>query len=57
MKMEQTGGFETLVFKLQTPVNRPEESIENSEQGESLKSRVQISSLVSTKFPRSHCLK
>jgi hypothetical protein len=30
---------ETLAFKLQTPVNHPEESKRHSEQGESLKSR------------------
>jgi hypothetical protein len=39
MKMEQTECSETLVFKLQTPVNHPEESIRHSEHGESLKSR------------------
>jgi hypothetical protein len=37
--MEQKECAETLAFKLQTAVNRPEESIQHSEQGESLKSR------------------
>jgi hypothetical protein len=36
MKMEQTQCSETLAFKLQTPVNHPEESIRHSEHGESL---------------------
>jgi hypothetical protein len=40
MKMEQTASSEILAFKLQTPVNNPEESIRHSEQGEILKSRV-----------------
>jgi hypothetical protein len=39
LKMEQTVFSETLAFKLQTPVNHPEESIQHSEHGESLKSR------------------
>src|SRR5215471_5787248 len=39
MKLEQTECSERLVFKLQTPGNNPEESIRNSKQGESLKSR------------------
>jgi hypothetical protein len=40
VKMEQTKCSEVLVFKLQTPVNHPEESIRHSEHGESLKSVV-----------------
>jgi hypothetical protein len=40
MKMEQTKCSETSAYKLQTPVNHPEESIRHSEQGESLKSRI-----------------
>jgi hypothetical protein len=36
--MEQTECSETLVFKLQTPVNHPEGSMQHSERGESLKS-------------------
>jgi hypothetical protein len=39
MKMEHTKCSETLVFKLQTPVNNPEESIRQLKQGESLKLR------------------
>jgi hypothetical protein len=31
MKMEQTEGSETLAFKLQTPFNHPEESIQHYE--------------------------
>jgi hypothetical protein len=31
MKMGQTEGSETLAFKLQTPVNRPEESIQSKQ--------------------------
>jgi hypothetical protein len=42
MKMEQTGCFETLAFKLQTPGNNPEESRRYLEHGESLKSRLCI---------------
>jgi hypothetical protein len=42
MKMEQTECSEKLAFKLQTPVNHPEESIQHSEHGESLKSRMYI---------------
>jgi hypothetical protein len=38
MKMEQTKCSETLSFKLQTPVNHPEQSTQHSEHGESLKS-------------------
>jgi hypothetical protein len=40
MKMEQTECSKTLAFKLQTLVNHPEESIQHSEHGKSLKSRV-----------------
>jgi hypothetical protein len=39
MKMEQTQCSETLVFKLQTPVNHPEETIHHSGKGQILKSR------------------
>jgi hypothetical protein len=38
--MEQTQCSETLVFKLQTPVNHAEESIQHLEQDKSLKSRM-----------------
>ena len=39
MKMEQTEFSETSAYKIQTPENYPEENIEHTEQGESLKSR------------------
>jgi hypothetical protein len=40
MKMEQTECSETSAYKIQTLGNYPEESIQHSEHGESLKSRV-----------------
>ena len=42
MKMEQTGCSETKEYKIQTPRNYPEESIQHSEHGENLKSRIYI---------------
>ena len=39
MKMEQIKCSETSAYKIQTPGNYPEESIQHSEHGESLKSR------------------
>jgi len=39
MKMEQTECSETSVYKIQTPGNYPEENIQHTEHGESLKSR------------------
>jgi hypothetical protein len=39
MKTEQTERSETSAYKIQTPGKYPEESIQHSEQGESLKSR------------------
>ena len=39
MKMEQTECSETSAYKIQTPGNYSEESIQHSEHGESLKSR------------------
>jgi len=38
--MEQTECSETSAYNIQTPGNRPQESIQHSEQGESLKSRI-----------------
>jgi len=38
--MEQMECSETLAYKIQTPGNYPEESIQHSEHGESLKSRI-----------------
>jgi hypothetical protein len=40
MKMEQTEFSEMLAHKIQTPGNYPEESIQRSEHGESLKSKI-----------------
>jgi hypothetical protein len=39
MKMEEAECFETSGHKIQTPGNYPEEGIQHSEHGESLKSR------------------
>jgi len=39
MKMEHTECFETSAYKIQKPGNYPEESIQYSEQDESLKSQ------------------
>ena len=40
MEMEQTECSETSAYKIQTPGNYPEESIQHSEHGASLKSRM-----------------
>jgi t-SNARE complex subunit (syntaxin) len=40
MKMEQTEMSETSAYKIQTPGNYTEESIQHTEHGESLKSRM-----------------
>jgi hypothetical protein len=40
IKMEQTECSETSAYKIQTPGNYPEEIIQHSEHGESLKSRI-----------------
>jgi len=40
MKIEQTECYETLAYKIQTPGNYPEESIEHSEHGEGLETRI-----------------
>jgi len=45
MKMEQTECSETSAYKIQTPGNYPEKSIQHSEHGESLKSRIVIKTL------------
>ena len=39
MRMEQTECCETLAYEIQTSGNYPEESIQHSEHGESVKSR------------------
>jgi len=41
-KIEQTECSEMLAYKIQTPGNYPEESIQHSEQGESLKSGIPL---------------
>jgi hypothetical protein len=40
MKMEQTECSKTLAYRIQRPGNYPEENIQHSEQGDSLKSRI-----------------
>jgi len=40
MKMEQTECFEMSAYKIQTPGNYPEESVQHSEHDESAKSRI-----------------
>ena len=50
MKMEQTECSETLAYKIQTPKNYPEESIQHSEHGENSKSRIFHTCLI-----HSHC--
>jgi len=49
MKMEQTECSETSAYKFQTPDNYPEESIQYSEHGESLKSRIGL--IACKKYP------
>jgi hypothetical protein len=44
-KMEQTECSETSAYKIQTPGNYPEENIQHTEHGESLKSRITCISL------------
>ena len=46
MKMEETECLETSAHKIQKPGNNPEESIQNLEHGESLKSRMSYSTLL-----------
>jgi hypothetical protein len=48
MKMEQTQCYEMLAFKLQTPGNNPEDSIQHSKQDESFKSRKERMSQILT---------
>jgi len=50
MKMEQTECSETSAYKLQTPGNYPKESIQPTEHGESLKSRILNLSIVREKI-------
>jgi len=43
--MEQTECSETSAYKIQTPENYPEESIQHPEHGQSFKSRIQLNML------------
>jgi hypothetical protein len=40
MKMEQIECSETSAYKIQTPGNHPEENVQHTEHGESLKSKI-----------------
>jgi len=42
MKMAQADCSETLAYKIQTPGSYPEESVQHSEHGKSLKSRKDV---------------
>jgi len=55
MKMEQTECSETSAYKIQTPGNCPEESIQHSEQGENLKSRIDITDWVRLRLKQNAC--
>jgi hypothetical protein len=50
MHKDGTECSETLSYKLQTPGNYPEESLQNSEYGESLKSRILLVGCVTMPF-------
>jgi len=54
MKMEQTECSETSAYKIQTPGNYPEESIQHSEHYESLKSRILIMSMCEVVYAITH---
>jgi hypothetical protein len=43
MKIEQIECSETSAYKIQTPGNHPEENIQHTEHGESLKSKIGLS--------------
>jgi hypothetical protein len=45
MKMEQTEFSETSAYRIQTPENYPEKSIQHPEHGKSLKSRIHYNML------------
>jgi hypothetical protein len=45
MKMEQIECSETSAYKIQTPGNHPEENIQHTEHGESLKSKKYVTKL------------
>jgi hypothetical protein len=50
MKMEQIGCSETSAYKIQTPGNHPEENIQHTEHGESLKSKIYLLLLILQSF-------
>jgi len=50
MKVEQTECSATSAYKIQTPGNYPEENIQHTEHGESLKSKVIFPIVPSTYF-------
>jgi len=50
MKMEKTECSETPAYKIRTPGNYPEENIQHTEHGESLKSRSIFSLKFSSRF-------
>jgi hypothetical protein len=50
MKMEQIECPETSAYKIQTPGNHPEENIQHTEHGESLKSKMR--NLLRVKYPK-----
>jgi hypothetical protein len=54
MKMKQTECSETSAYKIQTPGNYPEENIQHTEHGESLKSRDDVSG--SNREISHHCM-
>ena len=55
MKMGQTECSETLAYKTQGLGNYPEESIQHSEHGESLKSRIDMNSNLLCYYAASSC--
>jgi len=55
MRMEQTECCETLAYEIQTSGNYPEESIQHSEHGESVKSRITILNLVDIVLLTQYC--
>jgi hypothetical protein len=55
MKMEQTECSETSAYKIQTPRNYPEKSIQHSEHGESLKSMINMTYFLLYDFKKFWC--
>jgi hypothetical protein len=50
MKMEKTECSETSAYKIQTPGNYPEESIQHSEHGKRLKPKIAVTILTKCRF-------